>query len=235
MLEHPFTLLPLRGRRSLYAAAFAALLLGCGPGSETGAGGAGTTGSTSSATSCPRGAVPGPKGACMPVGIQGCADMFWEDDNLCHPSTDKCPAGTIPKLDEGCVPVGVTGCSPEFAGEGMCAASLAKCQEGEIPVPQEGCRPIDGPDDLARYDHPIAMDRTNLAAMRWMAPAGCTDRPQLLLRHFHEAGATDIVDPYGGSVADYERALDLIEKGCTGLMMNIVQALQKSSGQRPVG
>ena len=91
------------------------------------------------------------------------------------------------------------------------------------------------PDDLARYDHPIAMDRTNLAAMRWMAPAGCTDRPQLLLRHVHQAGATDIVDPYGGSVADYERALDLIEKGCAGLMMNIVHALQKSSWQGPAG
>lgn len=91
------------------------------------------------------------------------------------------------------------------------------------------------PDDLARYDHSIAMDRTNLAAMRWMAPAGCTDRPQLLLRHAHEAGATDIVDPYGGSAVDYERALDLIEKGCTGLMMNIVQALQRSPGQGPAG
>lgn len=88
------------------------------------------------------------------------------------------------------------------------------------------------PDDLARYDYPIAMDRTNLAAMRWMAPAGCTDRPQLLMRHAHQAGATDVVDPYGGGVADYERALDLIEKGCAGLMTSIVQALQKSSAQR---
>jgi len=91
------------------------------------------------------------------------------------------------------------------------------------------------PDDLARYDHPIAMDRTNLAAMRWMAPAGCTDRPQLLMRHAHEASATDIVDPYGGGAADYERALDLIEQGCTGLMMNIVQALQKSWRPGPAG
>jgi len=147
MPEHLLTLPPLRGRRSLYAAVTAALLIGCGgPSSETGVGGAGTTSSTSSATSCPRGAVPGPMGACMPVGIQGCADMFWEDDNLCHPSIDKCPAGTIPKLDLGCVPVGVPGCSPEFSEDGLCAASLDRCPEGTFPVPQEGCRPIDGPD-----------------------------------------------------------------------------------------
>lgn len=87
------------------------------------------------------------------------------------------------------------------------------------------------PDDLARYDHSIAMDRTNLAAMRWMAPTGCVDRPQLLMRHVREAGAIDIVDPYGGSAADYERALDLIERGCAGLMMTIVHALQGSTGQ----
>jgi len=121
------------------------LVLGCGgPGSETGAGGTTTTGTTS--TSCSPGSVQGPTGACMPVGIQGCADMFLEDDNLCHPTIEKCPAGTIPKFDEGCVPVGVPGCSPDLAEDGMCAASLTKCPEGTFPIPQEGCRPIDGPD-----------------------------------------------------------------------------------------
>lgn len=91
-------------------------------------------------------------------------------------------------------------------------------------------RPLQ-PDDLARYDHSIAMDRTTLATMRWMAPAGCVDRPLLLMRHVRQAGAIDIVDPYGGGVTDYERALDLIEKGCAGLMMSIVQALQGAAGQ----
>lgn len=86
------------------------------------------------------------------------------------------------------------------------------------------------PDDLARYDHAVAMDRTILAALRWMAPAGCTDRPQLLLRHVSQARVIDITDPYGGTAGDYARALDLIEKGCAGLMMSIVHALQGSAG-----
>lgn len=88
-------------------------------------------------------------------------------------------------------------------------------------------------DDLARYHHVIAMDRTILAALRWMAPAGCTDRPQLLMRHVEQARVVDIVDPYGGSVGEYARALDLIEKGCAGLMMTIVQALRGAAGSRP--
>jgi protein-tyrosine phosphatase len=77
-------------------------------------------------------------------------------------------------------------------------------------------------EDLSRYDHLIAMDRSNLATMRWMAPSGRTDVPRLLMRHVPQAGAIDIVDPYGGTTEDYERALDLIEKGCAGLMMTIV-------------
>jgi protein-tyrosine phosphatase len=77
-------------------------------------------------------------------------------------------------------------------------------------------------EDLSRYDHLIAMDRSNLAALRWMAPSGRTDVPKLLMRHVPQAPVTDIVDPYGGTTEDYERALDLIEKGCAGLMMTIV-------------
>lgn len=84
-------------------------------------------------------------------------------------------------------------------------------------------------EDLSRYDHLIAMDRSNLAALRWMAPSGRTDLPKLLMRHLPEAPAIDIVDPYGGTVDDYERALDLIEKGCAGLMMTIV-----SNGSLPL-
>lgn len=76
--------------------------------------------------------------------------------------------------------------------------------------------------DLSRYDHLIAMDRSNLAAMRWMAPSGRADVPRLLMRHVPQAGAFDILDPYGGTTEDYERALDLIEKGCAGLLMTIV-------------
>jgi protein-tyrosine phosphatase len=77
-------------------------------------------------------------------------------------------------------------------------------------------------EDLSRYDHLIAMDRSTLAALRWMAPGGRTDVPQLLMRHVPQAPAIDIVDPYGGTTEDYERALDLIEKGCAGLMMSII-------------
>jgi hypothetical protein len=105
--------------------------------SSTGAGGG---------TSCPSGHVEHPSGeGCMPVGIQGCAEMFLEEDGLCHPSRDKCPPGTIPRFAEGCIPVGIPDCAPEFVeADGLCHPSMDKCPAGSFAVPTEGCVSIDG-------------------------------------------------------------------------------------------
>lgn len=95
---------------------------------------------------CARGHVLGP-GGCMPVGIQGCADLFVEDDNLCRPAMAKCPAGTIPKFDEGCIAVGIPRCAPEFVGDdGLCRPTMAKCPTGTFATPEAGCVTVDGPD-----------------------------------------------------------------------------------------
>jgi protein-tyrosine phosphatase len=76
-------------------------------------------------------------------------------------------------------------------------------------------------EDLERFHHPMAMDRTHLAAMRWMAPRKLQDRPQMLMRAAPELGVLDIPDPYGGPTAGYEKALDLIEAGCRGLLARL--------------
>ncbi|AUX23522.1 nuclease [Sorangium cellulosum] len=95
---------------------------------------------------CARGHVLGPDG-CMPVGIQGCADLFVEDDGLCHPAMAKCPPGTIPKFDEGCIAVGIPRCAPEFVGDdGLCRPTMAKCPTGTFATPDAGCVTVDGPD-----------------------------------------------------------------------------------------
>lgn len=97
--------------------------------------------------SCARGHVLGPEGACMPVGIQGCAELFVERDDLCHPSMAKCPPGTIPKFDEGCIPAGIPRCAPELVGkDGLCRPAMAKCPTGTFATPEAGCVPVDGPD-----------------------------------------------------------------------------------------
>ncbi len=70
--------------------------------------------------------------------------------------------------------------------------------------------------DLARYVHPLAMARAHLAAMRSLASLDLADRPRMFLAH-------DVADPYGGTLQDYDRALDLIEAGCARLFEEILR------------
>ena len=75
--------------------------------------------------------------------------------------------------------------------------------------------------DIAHFDQVLAMDGTQLAAMRFMAPGGLMDRPQMLMRFAPEVGVRDVADPFGGTREDFERALDLIEAGCAGLLKHL--------------
>lgn len=87
-------------------------------------------------------------------------------------------------------------------------------------------------DDISHFAYSLAMDRTHLAAMRTVAPSGFADRPQMFLRFAPALGVRDIVDPYGGTVEDYERALDLIEAGCVGLLTHL-RATLEGAAPRP--
>ena len=108
-----------------------------------GTGGAGGAGGGSS---CMPGEVMGSEGACIAVGLQGCATRFVDADGLCRPSLARCPAGTIPDITVGCVPVGIQGCAPAFVeGDGLCHPAMSKCPAGTFALPQKGCVPVDGP------------------------------------------------------------------------------------------
>jgi protein-tyrosine phosphatase len=72
--------------------------------------------------------------------------------------------------------------------------------------------------DLATFDLPLAMDRTHLAAMRWMASRDRQDRPTMLMKFAPQLGVEEVPDPFGGPARDYEEALNLIEAACKGLL-----------------
>jgi protein-tyrosine phosphatase len=73
-------------------------------------------------------------------------------------------------------------------------------------------------DLLKRFDLPIAMDRTHLAALRWMVSRERQDLPTLLMRFAPQLGVDEVPDPYGGPSAGYDKAIDLIEIACRGLL-----------------
>lgn len=75
--------------------------------------------------------------------------------------------------------------------------------------------------DIEKFDYPLAMDRSHLVTMRWMAPRALSDRPQMFMKFAPQARVMEVADPYGGPARAYERALDLIEVGCAGLLAHL--------------
>ncbi len=79
-------------------------------------------------------------------------------------------------------------------------------------------------DDFVRFDHLIALDKGH---KRWLLSARDYRRlPEqakisLLLDWSVGQAGKDVPDPYYGDEADFNRALDLIEKGCEGLISRV--------------
>ena len=113
--------------------------------------GEGVTASDTSPTACSSGHIEGPDGACMPVGIQGCDEMFIDPETgLCDPSHVDCPPGQISILsgdDPGCLAVGVVDCHPDFLDPetGLCDPKPDACPEGSMPIPTQGCVSLEPP------------------------------------------------------------------------------------------
>jgi protein-tyrosine phosphatase len=81
-------------------------------------------------------------------------------------------------------------------------------------------------EDLVTFDLPLAMDRTHLAALRWMAPRDRQDRPTLLMKFAPQLGVNEVPDPFGGPQRGYEEALNLIEAACKGLLDGFTSELK---------
>jgi protein-tyrosine phosphatase len=80
------------------------------------------------------------------------------------------------------------------------------------------------PNDFDRFDHILAMDRSNLVHLRSICPTRCKHKVELLLEYGDEHHGKEVPDPYGGKPQDFERALDMIEDGCRGLALLLARA-----------
>jgi len=78
--------------------------------------------------------------------------------------------------------------------------------------------------DFDHYDLILAMDRSNLASLRQIAPTRCKEKIELLLEYSEKYHYEEVPDPYGGSEEDFDRALDMIEDGCKGLAGLLVRS-----------
>jgi protein-tyrosine phosphatase len=78
-------------------------------------------------------------------------------------------------------------------------------------------------EDLEEFDLILAMDRSNLRALRRLADAPRAD--VRLLREFDPASTSgadlDVPDPYYGSGDGFEEVLDLLDAACRSLLARI--------------
>jgi protein-tyrosine phosphatase len=75
----------------------------------------------------------------------------------------------------------------------------------------------------------MAMDKSNLASLRAIAPTRCKQKIELLTEYSERYHGKDIADPYGGKPKDYELALDMIEDSCRGLIEILKQTTRRTA------
>jgi len=105
--------------------------------------------------------------------------------------------------------------------------SVAVARAAGIDISALRARQVN-PRDFQTFSHVVAMDRSNLADLRRLAPPGGRASLSLLLDHAGDAGrARDVPDPYYGGPEDFEHCLALVEAGVAGL---IARLCDQSSG-----
>ena len=79
--------------------------------------------------------------------------------------------------------------------------------------------------DFDDFDLVLAMDRSNMRALRRLAPSEEAREKVRLLREFDPASAgaadLDVPDPYYGAAGGFDEVLDLVRAACTGLLDHI--------------
>jgi protein-tyrosine phosphatase len=101
----------------------------------------------------------------------------------------------------------------------------AQAAARERGIALEGrARQVSG-EDFERFDLVLAMDRANMRELRLLAPDESMRGKVRLLREFDavsvQAGELDVPDPYFGSSGGFEAVLEIVHRGCEGLLSGI--------------
>ena len=120
------------------------------------------------------------------------------------------------------------GTSAMYAGQPPTPQAVQSAKLRGYEIADQRSRPLTN-EDLENFALSLAMDRSHLAAMRWMAPRAVAERPQMLMKFAPQVGVLEVADPYGGPPRGYEAALDLIEAGCKGLLDSLRPLLEQTA------
>ena len=88
------------------------------------------------------------------------------------------------------------------------------------------------PTDFERFDYVIAMDEQNVRDLKAFCPSHLSGKIELLLNFAGDAKVREVPDPYQGRPKDFELALDLIERGCRGLVDHLIEQRRVHAAQQ---
>jgi protein-tyrosine phosphatase len=88
-------------------------------------------------------------------------------------------------------------------------------------------------DDFAKFDHIIALDRTNLTDIGACALPGSAARISLLLDHVPGRAGEDVADPYYGDAAGFAVTWEDVRAGAAGLIAHISDQRRGNSAITP--
>src|SRR3954453_21455935 len=74
---------------------------------------------------------------------------------------------------------------------------------------------------FADHDLIVAMDRGHLRDLRRIAAPGEADKLRLFTSYDPDAADHDVPDPYYGGADGFDRVLDVVERGCRGLLEEV--------------
>lgn len=83
--------------------------------------------------------------------------------------------------------------------------------------------------DFDQFDLVLAMDQSNLASLQDRCPPELQDKLRLMLSYAPQTGLDEVPDPYYGSVAGFDRVLDLLEAACDGVLAELRPQLAQAS------
>ena len=82
------------------------------------------------------------------------------------------------------------------------------------------------PRDFEEFDLILAMDEENILDLRQVAPDGARARIMLLLDYAPGGQGRAVPDPYYGGKNGFERVLDLVTEGCSGLLEDVRRGIR---------
>ena len=143
--------------------------------------------------------------------------VFVCSGNICRSPSAEVVMRALLRQDglEQLVEVSSAGLGDWHVGEGLDRRSLAVLTSRGYDGERHRARQFE-PGWFADHDLVVAMDASHLRDLRKLAPSDAPDKVVLLMSYAGED--VDVPDPYYGGPQGFSDVLDMIERGCRGLV-----------------